>query len=167
MVGAIILIFIFIKPFIWSKKIEKILKKENNNMFLLVSIVLAHCRVSRFDTRLDYIHIYTWYSDELVDAIKKTNSEYENAIRTSYHTPSANKDIAIANVKFISSAIEIMNNCSDVNNTMCQTPNKDYSPYKFAIEPWMYYVVAIIIAIICLKKVIDMAFNIQKNGMQM
>ena len=77
--------------------------------------------------------------------------------------PSANKDIAIANVKFISFAIEILNNCSDKNNTLCQTPNKDYMRYKFDIEPWMYYMVAII----CLKIIIEGVFNIQKNGMQM
>jgi hypothetical protein len=165
-VGAIIFIFIFYYTGLWSKKLKKS-KKENNNMFLLTSIVFANCRIGRFDTRLDYLHIYSTYSDELIIAIKKANSEYEHALRIAYHMPSANKDIAVANVKFISFAIEILNNCSDTNNTLCQTSNKDYRPYKFDIEPWMYYMIAIIITIICLKIILEGVFNTQRNGMQM
>jgi len=123
-------------------------------MFLLASIVLAKCRIGRFDTRLDYLHIYSWYSDELVEVIKKTNSEYENALRIAYHTPSANKDIAIA--------IENINNCSDTNNTLCKTPNKDYSLNKFTIEHWMCYAILTITILLCLTR----PFNFNKNWRQ-
>lgn len=110
---------------------------------ILVSTILASSRIGRFDSRIDYLHIYSWYSDELVEAITTANIEYEGAVRNAHHSPTSSKEMGVANVKFITFALEIMKNCSDTNNTMCRRPNEDYVASKFIIEPWMYYVFAV------------------------
>lgn len=103
---------------------------------ILVSFVLSNCRI---DSQFDHVRTYSWYSDELVSAITKTNMEYRLAIKNSTTT-------IIANLNFITSIVEIMKNCSDENNTMCQYPN-DNTVY---LENSSYCIVlAVLFIVIC------------------
>ena len=118
---------------------------------------MTSCHVRQFNERLDYLRIYPWYSDDLIKAIKTANSEYETAIRDAYHSPTEKREIAVANIKFITFAVEIQDNCSDVNNTLCQKPNEDYVDYKFKVEMWMCYIIVIFLVTICV------CFNLQRT----
>lgn len=94
------------------------------------------------DSRLEYLKIYSWYSEDLAVAITAANTEYERALHQAVDANDYSKQIIIANINFNKFLLDIINNCTDTNNTMCKS-NGDVPLDNFETEPWMYFALAI------------------------
>lgn len=111
-------------------------------MFLFITLLLSHSHNCRFDGRLEYLKVYSWNNEELVEAIGSINMEYQNAILKHLEP----MDMAIANLNFIQSAIEIMQNCSHVNSTLCKPTNKEIVTDNYI---WILYFAPFVLIIMC------------------
>ena len=107
--------------------------------------------MSRYYDRLEYLETYPMYSQEYAIAIKNANSQYENALKLA---DTSHKLIAIANYEFIQLALEIVKNCTDSNNTMCQNKG-NIVLNKYDGELRLYFIGAMtVVTIIIICKIL-------------
>jgi hypothetical protein len=111
----------------------------------------SHSHVGRFDERLEYLDKYPLYGHEFVDAVTNANKKYGNALKLADSIPSYSEHrmaIAFANHEFIEDALEIVKNCTDENNTMCN--NISDFPNNLDGYKSMYFMIIVFVCFIVL-----------------
>ncbi len=133
----------------------------------------AITETSSMGTRVELLKTYSWYGPEHTLAVKNANSQYVNELelaRASTNYSEYHDKLVIAKDSFNKLTNEIIKNCTDLNNTLCQNdldPMEEYPEFNIFSAIFMGLVVLLPL-IVCAftafyKQIEKISTNVQQQ----